>query len=194
MRRAPTDEAPAQQTARTTQSTDADKPSTDELVDLLRQERADFRNYRKRVHDDRDVEIERLRAGLVGVLLPIIDELDRALTDVPEHLANEPWVRGVVMSRTNLAHVQQELGLEQVGARGEPFDPSRHDAVIYEPDPEAAEATIAEVVRPGYETRGRLLRPAQVVVRGPLLRGEPGAAEPSDAGGQRRPDREPTGG
>lgn len=144
-------------------------PSSDELLSLLRQERADFRNYRQRVADERATELERLRDGLLEPLLPVIDDLDRALTETPGHLMDDPWVRGIGQTRSRLGELQDRLGLEAVGKVGERFDPTRHDAVVYEPDPDAAEAVLDQVIRPGYAAGGRLLRPAQVLVRGPVL-------------------------
>jgi molecular chaperone GrpE len=157
----------------------AQLPSTDELLSLLRQERADFRNYRQRVADERAAEWERLRGGLLEPLLPVIDDLDRALTDVPGHLIDDPWVQGIGQTRSRIGELQDQLGLESVGEVGEPFDPTRHEAVVYEPDPAAAEATLGQVIRPGYAARGRLLRPAQVLVRGPLLNDPTTNHEPS---------------
>jgi molecular chaperone GrpE len=146
-----------------------DLPSSAELLSLLRQERADFRNYRQRVADERASELERLRDGLLEPLLPVIDDLDRALTETPGYLIDDPWVRGIGQTRSRLGELQDRFGLEAVGEVGERFDPTRHEAVVYEPDPAAAEAILGEVIRPGYAAKGRLLRPAQVLVRGPLL-------------------------
>ena len=144
-------------------------PSSEELVSLLRQERADFRNYRQRVADERATELERQRHRLLEPLLPVIDDLDRALTETPGHLIDDPWVQGIGQTRSRLGELQDRLGLEAVGKVGERFDPTRHEAVVYEPDPAAAEAVLGQVIRPGYVAGGRLLRPAQVLVRGPLL-------------------------
>ena len=144
-------------------------PSSDELLSLLRQERADFRNYRQRVAAERGTDLERLRHGLLEPLLPVLDDLDRALSEMPGHLVDDPWVQGIGQTRARLGELQDRLGLEAVGTVGERFDPTRHEAVVYEPDPAAAEAVLDRVIRPGYTAGGRLLRPAQVLVRGPLL-------------------------
>jgi molecular chaperone GrpE len=156
-------------------------PSTEDLLALLRQERADFRNYRQRVAHERATESERLRGGLLAPLLPVIDDLDRALTEMPAHLLDDPWAQGIGQIRSRIGELQARFGLEAVGEVGERFDPTRHEAVVYEPDPDAAEAILGEVIRPGYAASGRLIRPAQVVVRGPLLN------DPTS-------DQEPTGG
>jgi molecular chaperone GrpE len=146
-------------------------PSADELVSLLRQERADFRNYRQRVLSERSADLERMRSEVLEPILPLLDDLDRALGDLPERLADDPWVRGIGLTRSRLGDVERRLGIERVGTLGEPFDAERHEAVIYEPDANASGATVGQIVRPGYAVGGRLIRPAQVVVRGPLLNG-----------------------
>jgi molecular chaperone GrpE len=155
------------------QPTAADNlPSADELVSLLRQERADFRNYRQRVVSERSADLERMRGDVLEPILPLLDDLDRALADLPERLADDPWVRGIGLTRSRLGEVERRLGIQRVGTLGEPFDAERHEAVIYEPDGNASGATVGQIVRPGYAVGGRLIRPAQVVVRGPLLNGD----------------------
>jgi molecular chaperone GrpE len=147
---------------------EASAPTQDELLDLLRQERADFRNYRQRVADEREAESERTRGRVLEPLLPLLDDLDRALAGPPADLTEHPWVQGIALLRAQLREVERRLGLESVGVTGDAFDPALHEAIAFEPAPDATATTLADVVRPGYRMGGRLLRPAQVVVRGPL--------------------------
>jgi molecular chaperone GrpE len=160
------------------------EPSAEELLDLLRQERADFLNYRRRVTDDRAADSERARGQVLEALFPVLDDLSRAFADVPADLEADPWARGIAMLRSKLQATLGELGLEPVGTVGEPFDPTRHEAVLHEPDPDAASQEVAVVIRPGYRVGNRLLRPAEVVVRGPLGGGasasDTNPTEPSD--------------
>src|SRR4051812_4612699 len=137
------------------------------LLDALRRERADFVNYKRRVERERAEDRERAATDVVARLLPLLDELDRALAQVPEDLEGHPWAGGVVMMRRTLWEALRELGLERIGTEGEPFDPARHEAVVYDARPDVAERRGATVVRPGYALRGRLLRPAQGAVVGP---------------------------
>jgi len=165
-------------------------PTADELVSLLRQERADFRNYRQRVMNERSADLERMRGDVLEPILPLLDDLDRALAELPERLADDPWVRGIGLTRSRLGEVERRLGIERIGTPGEPFDATRHEALIYEPDADASGATLGQVVRPGYVVGGRLIRPAQVVVRGPLLNGDAtgNGEHSSDDSGQGRGD------
>ena len=67
-------------------------------------------------------------------ILPLLDDLDRALAELPERLADDPWVRGMGLTRSRLGEVERRLGIERIGTPGEPFDAARHEALIYEPD------------------------------------------------------------
>jgi molecular chaperone GrpE len=170
-------------------------PTTDELLDLLRRERADFRNYQRRVADERAADAEGVRGRVLEPIFPLLDDLGRAFAEVPPDLEDDPWARGIAMLRSRLEATLAGLGLEPVGTVGEPFDPARHEAVYHEPDPTATGQDVALVIRPGYRVGERLLRPAEVVVKGPLGKraGEP-EPDPSHASdGVRRSEPVTTG-
>jgi molecular chaperone GrpE len=170
-------------------------PTPDELLGLLRRERADFRNYQRRVADERAADAEGVRGRVLEPIFPLLDDLGRAFAEVPPDLEDDPWARGIAMLRSRLEATLAGLGLEPVGAVGEPFDPARHEAVYHEPDPTATGQNVALVVRPGYRVGERLLRPAEVVVRGPLGK-RPGEPEPDPShasDGVRRPEPVTTG-
>jgi molecular chaperone GrpE len=164
-------------------------PNIDEVLDLLRRERADFRNFQRRVADERAADAEGIRGRLLEPLFPLLDDLGRAFADVPPDLKDDPWARGIAMLRARLDATLAGLGLESVGTVGEPFDPARHEAVHHEPDPAATGQDVALVIRPGYRLGGRLLRPAQVVVRGPVAESAVGSEtrSGSQSDGVRRP-------
>ena len=172
----------------------AAEPTTEALLDLLRQERADFRNYQRRVAQERAADTERARGQVLEPLFPLLDDLGRAFAEVPAGLEDDPWARGIAMLRSRLEGTLAGLGLEPVGTVGDAFDPALHEAVFHEPDPEGVDQRVALVVRPGYRVGERLLRPAQVVVRGPLGKraGEP-EPDPSASDGVRRPEPVATG-
>jgi molecular chaperone GrpE len=175
------------------ETADAAAPTADELLELLRQERADFRNYRRRVADERAADAEGARGRVLEPIFPLLDDLRRAFADVPPDLEDDPWAQGIAMLRSRLEASLAALGLEPIGTVGEPFDPARHEAVYHEPDPAADDQVVALVIRPGYRLGGRLLRPAEVVVRGPLggVAGPPQSepTRPSDDGRHPEPVR-----
>lgn len=136
----------------------------DEYLDHLQRLTAEFDNYRKRVR--RDTEELRLRAaeGVVESLLPIMDNMQRAL-QAAEHHEEGQLVAGVELVASQLRSVLASHGLEQVETEvGAPFDPTVHEAVLTQPSDELDEGCIARVLEPGYLLHGRLLRAAKVVV------------------------------
>jgi molecular chaperone GrpE len=145
-----------------------------DLIDQLRRERADFLNYKRRQERDRADDRVRERADVVARLLPLLDDLDRALGQLPPDLAANSWARGVALSRSQLVSALAGLGVERVGVEGEAFDPAMHEAQSFETRPGVASPRVAGVVRPGYRIGDRLVRPAQVNVVGP-----PPSAHPS---------------
>lgn len=143
----------------------------DPCVEQLQRERADFLNYKRRVDRDRIDDRERARQDLLRELLPALDDLDRALAHMPTDLENHPWAQGVVLARERFLDTLRQLGIERIGNKGERFDPSVHEAVVYHEEPAATEQHIHSVLRPGYRLGAQLLRPAQVVVAGPPRNG-----------------------
>ncbi len=156
---APAAEAPPSDTRR--------EENADELLDLLRRERADFQNFKRRVSQERAADRETAQGDVIVRLLPLLDELDRAFAQRPPELATNPWAEGVLMLQRQLEAALREMGVERIGVVGEEFDPERHEAVMFEPRPDMSTWLVNEVQRPGYRLRGRQLRPARVSVIGP---------------------------
>jgi molecular chaperone GrpE len=133
-----------------------------ELEDQWRRALADLDNLRKRF--TREVERERAdeRARVAGAFLPVVDHLEMAL----EHAGTNPAavVDGVQAVRDQAVALLSSLGFARDERVGEPFDPSRHEAVTAVPDGDVPPGTVVEVQRPGYGGGDRQLRPAAVVV------------------------------
>jgi molecular chaperone GrpE len=129
----------------------------DQYLDQLRRVQADFENYRKRVLKQQDELAERATESLVADLLPVLDACDAAAQHGDEAAA--PIAKALV-------DVLTKQGLEKVAPEGEAFDPNQHDAVAHEEGEGDGGPTVAEVLRPGYVWKGRVLRPAMVRVRG----------------------------
>jgi molecular chaperone GrpE len=148
---------------------DTDKGGTDAtlVVELLRRERADFLNYKRRVELERSMDREETRAEIVGALLPLLDELDRAFNHLPGAIDQHPWVQGVALSRRYLEEALRVTGIERIGVAGERFDPSLHEAVAYEQQSDLDDPMVAAVERSGFRLGPRLIRAARVRVAGP---------------------------
>jgi molecular chaperone GrpE len=134
----------------------------DEYLDLARRAQADFENYRKRAAREAAAAGERAKSGLVRELLPIVDNLERALISAEEgeqHLAE-----GVRLVHSELIAVLERNGIEQFNPAGDRFDPSEHEALSVRSDGEPG--LVLDVVEKGYRANGTVLRPARVVVSG----------------------------
>jgi molecular chaperone GrpE len=132
----------------------------DEYLDLARRTQADFENYRKRAAKEAAAAGERAKSGLVRELLPIVDNLERALANAePGHLAE-----GVQLVHSELVAVLERNGVEQFDPAGERFDPSEHEALSMRDDDGAESGVVLDVVEKGYRSNGTILRPARVVV------------------------------
>jgi molecular chaperone GrpE len=133
----------------------------DQYLADLKRVAADFDNYRKRVAREREALVARAHAGLVEAILPVLDDLGRALEAAGLH-EEAKLEDGVRLVHRQLSDVLAREGLQGIPTDG-PFDPHVHEALAAIPS-EAEEGTILEVVQPGYLLGDRVLRPARVVV------------------------------
>jgi molecular chaperone GrpE len=133
----------------------------DQYLDDLQRLAADFDNYRKRVAREREALVTRAHAGLVEAILPVLDDLGRALEAAGLH-EEAKLEDGVRLVHRQLSDVLAREGLEEIST-DVPFDPHVHEALAAIPS-EAEEGTILEVVQRGYLLGDRVLRPARVVV------------------------------
>ena len=133
----------------------------DQYLADLKRVAADFDNYRKRVAREREALVTRAHAGLVEAILPVLDDLGRALEAAGLH-EEAKLEDGVRLVHRQLSGVLAREGLEEIPSDGR-FDPHVHEALAAIPS-EAEEGTILEVVQRGYLLGDRVLRPARVVV------------------------------
>jgi molecular chaperone GrpE len=134
----------------------------DDYLDLAKRTQADFENYRKRAAKEAVAAGERAKSGLVRELLPVVDNLERALASAGEdeqHLAE-----GVRLVHSELIAVLERNGVEQFDPAGESFDPTVHEALSTRPADGTEPGKVVDVVEKGYKANGTVLRPARVVV------------------------------
>jgi molecular chaperone GrpE len=143
----------------------------DELVDTLQRVQAEFDNFRKRAARDQQNLVARAHERLVKELLPVLDDLERALEAAEAH-EEAKLEEGVALVARSFADVLRREGLEEVPTDGK-FDPHVHEALLSQPS-EAEEGSVIEVLQKGYRLGDRVLRPARVVVAGPRSNGHEG--------------------
>jgi molecular chaperone GrpE len=137
---------------------EAARRERDEYLDALQRLKAEFENSRKRQERERARILETASERLVVELLPVLDNLDRALE------AEGDIREGVRATRDQLADVLARAGLLPVASDGQPFDPNVHEAVMGQPSEEHEEGTILQTFERGYLLNGKPIRPAKVVV------------------------------
>jgi molecular chaperone GrpE len=133
----------------------------DKYLELAQRTQADFENYRKRAAKEAAAAGSRAKAGLVRELLPVLDNLERALEHADE---GDSLLEGVRLVHSDLVGVLQRSGVESFDPSGEPFDPTLHEALSTRPQDGEHPGTVVEVVEKGYRLNDTILRPARVVV------------------------------
>jgi len=144
----------------------AEAAKAKEYWDKLLRTTADFENYKKRATRERQEAVKFANEGIIGTLLPIMDNFEMALAAMAG--AKDPAVQslqsGVSMIYQQLKKALADAGLEEVDAANQRFDPNVHEAVSQQETAEVPEGNVVQQLRKGYKLRDRLLRPASVVV------------------------------
>ncbi|WP_440067909.1 nucleotide exchange factor GrpE [Streptosporangium sp. OZ121] len=126
----------------------------------LQRLQAEYSNYRKRVERDRVAVKEQAVAGVLAELLPVLDDIGRARD-------HGELTGGFAKVSESLEAATGKLGLSTFGTKGEPFDPTVHEALMHSYSPDVTEPTCVEILQPGYRIGERVLRPARVAVAEP---------------------------
>ncbi|HEX8025258.1 MAG TPA: nucleotide exchange factor GrpE [Candidatus Limnocylindrales bacterium] len=137
----------------------------DEFLAALQRERAEFQNFRRRTAEERGQMLGLAAEGLIGKVLAIADDFDRAVETRPESLDGDPWVEGIAAIDRKLRLLLESEGVSEIeAAPGTPFDPRDHEAVANVPGTGRPDGEIVEELRRGYRLRDRVIRPALVAV------------------------------
>jgi molecular chaperone GrpE len=122
---------------------------------------ADFINYKRRSEQEKEDTAKFANAAIIDSLLPVLDDLDRAFSAIPAHLAKMSWVSGIKLIERKIWTNLEAQGLSQIKALGEPFDPNYHQAIRQD---KGKEGVVIEELQKGYTLYDRVIRPTMVVV------------------------------
>jgi molecular chaperone GrpE len=136
----------------------------DDLYDRLLRKTAEFDNFRKRTERERQTLADAAAADLLGELLPLVDDLERALSADAGTEGADAYRRGVELIHRQLTETLRKRGVRPIEAAGADFDPHYHQAVAYEPSAGHRDGEVIEEFRRGYMLGDRLLRPSMVKV------------------------------
>lgn len=153
------DEAPAEEVAVPPPPGDA------ELRERLVRLQADFENFKKRIERERFDHFRYATVGLVGRILPVLDNFERAMAAVQQGGTSDALIEGVALIQRQLATELEAEGLRPMESVGEAFDPERHEAVATDAEAPVPPHTVTQVFQRGYFLHDRVLRPAMVRVR-----------------------------
>lgn len=136
-----------------------------ELTLDLQRQRADFENYRKQVDREKTMAREAGQASMVMKLVPVIDNIERAVTHIPPELADNTWAQGIASLTKQLESTLKSLDVARIEASpGTAFNPEMHEAVQFEEDAEGEHEVIAEELQAGYTLNGSPIRHSMVKV------------------------------
>lgn len=159
---APKTEAPKKEKkAKKPSETEKLKAELETQKDLLLRTAAEFDNYKKRTEREKISTAEHAKASVMKNLLPILDNADRAAEFEP---GTEQYNKGIEMIVKQLSDLSSKLGLVEIGAVGDQFDPNLHEAIMHIEDESLGENTIAQVLQKGYKFGDTVVRPAMVQV------------------------------
>jgi len=137
--------------------------ASDENLRAWQRSSADFSNYKRRVDEERETVVRFSNAVLIGKLLSVLDDFDRALENVPPD-TDDAWIEGVQLVERKLRGVLETEGVTPIEAAGLPFDPNVHEAVVHEETADYPDNQVIDELQRGYRLHGRVLRPALVRV------------------------------
>ena len=136
-----------------------------DLRERLLRLQADFENFKKRIDRERFDHFRYATFELVGRILPVLDNFERAITAARPGVPGDALIEGVALIQRQLLAELEAEGLRGMESVGEPFDPERHEAVATDPDAPFPPHTVTHVFQRGYFLHDRVLRPAMVRVR-----------------------------
>jgi molecular chaperone GrpE len=151
------------------------EPTLEELLEQSRaevaenlngwqRERAEFTNYKRRVERERAETYQNAKLDVAARFLPLLDDFERAMENVPEALQEDDWVKGTGMILHKMRGILETLGVSEIEALGQPFDPNYHEAIGRDASDTYESDHVMDVLQKGYRHGDRVLRPALVRV------------------------------
>jgi len=140
---------------------DKEKEKAKSYLANWQRSQADFANYKKRAAEEKEGIVDFANSVFIATLLPIVDDMEKALASLSPELENLNWVEGIKLIFTNFKDSLQKQGLSEINAVGTPFDPHFHNAVMRQ---NGQEGIVLKEIQKGYKFKNRVLRPSMVIV------------------------------
>lgn len=136
----------------------------DSYYSMAQRSQADLVNYKKRASEEKEEIRKSTNFYLILKILPIVDDLERAISIIPNDSIKSSWGEGLILVQRNFNSTLESLGVKKIDAKGQEFDPREHEAILYEEIENILEGIIVNVIREGYKFKDQIIRPAQVTV------------------------------
>jgi molecular chaperone GrpE len=176
---ASTDTPPTETAAPTDEDTPSEAPAVEQDVDEVvrkamaeaqknlegwQRERAEFANYKKRVERERLDTYDNAMLDVMKAVLPIVEDFERSVENVPDDIKDNAWVEGTVAIARKFQRLLERFEIEPIDPLGEPFNPDEHQAIQTEPSDEYESNTVSATLQKGYRKGDKLIRQAVVKV------------------------------
>jgi molecular chaperone GrpE len=158
------DTATADEVAELQEQITAERARADDLKQQVLRVQADFANYKRRVEQDREQQARLAAWTVVQDIVPILDNLDLTLANMPDSVRGLPWTEGLLLVDRQLRATLERQGLRPIEAVGTIFDPTLHDAIMHEESSEHDDNEIIAELRRGYTLNDKVVRPTLVKV------------------------------
>jgi len=142
----------------------AAQAEAEDYKDRWMRSQAEFANARKRMEKQRLDTYSNATANVIDKLLPIVDDFERAMENLPAEISENSWLEGIQLVQRKLVATLDNFNVTAIEAVGEPFDPNLHEAITQEPTDEYESGTVCRVLQTGYKIGDRVIRPSLVVV------------------------------
>lgn len=138
-----------------------EKEKSEKYLTNWQRSQADFENYKKRVEREKEEIVDSANNTLISNLSTVVDDVERAFASLPVPLTESDWIEGIKLIYKKFKAVLEAQGLTEIKAKGEPFDPHLHEAVMRR---EGEEGMVIEEIQKGYKLKNKVIRPSLVVV------------------------------
>jgi molecular chaperone GrpE len=160
----PAEEAVAAEPLTLEEQLTAVQAEADDYKDRWLRSQAEFANARKRMERQRLDAYSNATANVMNKLLPIVDDFERAMENIPAEINENSWLEGIQLVQRKLGTTLENFNVTPIEAIGEPFDPTLHEAITQEPNEEFESGAVCRVLQTGYKIGDRVIRPSLVVV------------------------------
>lgn len=183
---------PLSEAQRLEEEIDSLRAESEERLDKHRRTLAEFANYRKRQDRERELQRTRVIMDVLQKILPILDDFELAIRDIPAEGHDSGWVDGILLIERKLREMLREFEVTPIEAVGDEFDPNYHSALFQEESDEYPAGIVMEELRKGYLVSDRVLRPSLVKVSAGINEDKSGGAGKEDAISQKTSPEEYT--